>query len=245
MEMDDQIIEKARELEDNGNLNECIKYIDDNINSIEDQLSRSDILKIKSECFLYQENPNSEMARQVAEEALKISTEKNDQKRVAESNLLLSQILVLDDGKKAVEYGRKALEIYQKLSDKGELIYATISLATILEDFGEASALFERALQDAESSNNLDMMAQAAVNYAYLLVEEKGGEAPLKTLDRVIKKILGEGAKLKRKEERIRAVTNYSEIFDAASDIAMELDQYDLATKYAGYLNKDPQEFVK
>ncbi len=245
MEMDNQIIEKARELEDNGNLTECIKYIDDNINSIEDQLSRSDILKIKSECFLYQENPNSEMARQVAEEALKISTEKNDQKRIAESNLLLSQILVLDDSKKAVEYGRKALEIYQKLSDKGELIYATISLATILEDFAEASALFERALQDAENSSNLDMMAQAAVNYAYLLVEEKGGEAPLKTLDKVIKKILAEGAKLKRKEERIRAISNYSEIFDAASDIAMELDQYDLATKYAGYLNKDPQEFVK
>lgn len=243
--MDNQIIEKARELEDNGNLTECIKYIDDNINSIEDQLSRSDILKIKSECFLYQENPNSEMARQVAEEALKISTEKNDQKRIAESNLLLSQILVLDDSKKAVEYGRKALEIYQKLSDKGELIYATISLATILEDFAEASALFERALQDAENSSNLDMMAQAAVNYAYLLVEQKGGEAPLKTLDKVIKKILAEGAKLKRKEERIRAINNYSEIFDAASDIAMELDQYDLATKYAGYLNKDPQEFVK
>ena len=245
MEMDNEIIEKARELEDSGNLNDCVKYIDENINSLQDQLSKSDILNIKSECFLYQEIPNSEMAKQFAEEALKISLEKNDQKRVAEANLLLSQITVLEDGKKAVEYGRKALEIYQKLNDKGEYIYSMISLATILEDFKEASSLFEKAIQDAESSNNIDMMAQAAVNYAYLLVEEKGGEAPLKTLDRVIKKILSEGAKLKRKEERIRAVTNYSEIFDAASDIAMEQDQYDLATKYASYLNKDPQEFVK
>ena len=31
--MDNEIIEKARELEDNGNLNECVKYIDENINS--------------------------------------------------------------------------------------------------------------------------------------------------------------------------------------------------------------------
>ena len=243
--MDNEIIEKARQLEDNGDLKECIKYIDENINFIQDVLSKTDLLRIKSECYLYQEVPNSEMAKQYAEEALKLSSEKSDQKRVAEANLLLSQILILDDSKKAVDYGRKALEIYQKLSDKNEAIYSMISLATILDDFSEASTLFEKALQDAESSNNLDMLAQAAVNYSYLLVEEKGGEEPLKVLDKVIKKILGEGAKLKRKEERIRAVTNYSEIFDAASDIAMELDQYDQATKYASYLNKDPQEFVK
>ncbi len=243
--MDNEIVEKARELEDNGDLKECIKYIDDNINSIQDVLSKTDILRIKSECFLYQEIPNSEMAKQFADEALKISSEKNDDKRVAETNLLLSQILVLDDTKKAIEYGRKALELYQKINDKGEYIYSMISLATILEDFNEASSLFEKSMQEATDANNLDMLAQAAVNYAYLLVEQKGGDAPLNTLDKVIKKILAEGAKLKRKEERIRAVTNYSEIFDAASDIAMELDQYDLATKYAGYLNKDPQEFVK
>lgn len=243
--MDNEIVEKARELEDNGDLKECIKYIDDNINSIQDALSKTDILRIKSECFLYQEIPNSEMAKQFADEALKISSEKNDEKRVAETNLLLSQILVLDDARKAVEYGRKALELYRKINDKGEYIYSMISLATILEDFNEASSLFEKSMQEATDSNNLDMLAQAAVNYAYLLVEQKGGDAPLNTLDKVIKKILGEGAKLKRKEERIRAVSNYSEIFDAASDIAMELDQYDLATKYAGYLNKDPQEFVK
>jgi len=138
---DNEIVEKARELEDNGNLNDCIKYIDENINSLQDQSSKSDILKIKSECFLYQEMPNSEMAKQFAEEALKISLEKNDLKRVAEANLLLSQITVLEDGKKAVEYGRKALEIYQKLNDKGEYIYSMISLATILEDFKEASSL--------------------------------------------------------------------------------------------------------
>lgn len=243
--MDNDIVEKARELEDNGDLKECIKYIDENMNSIQDALSKTDVLRIKAECFLYQETPNSEMARQFAEEALKISTEKGDQTKVAETNLLLSQILVLDDTKKAIEYGRTALALYQKIDDKGEYIYSMISLATILEDFKEASSLFEKAMHEAESSNNLDMLAQAAVNYAYLLVEEKGGEAPLNTLDKVIKRILGEAAKLKRKEERIRAVSNYSEIFDAASDIAMELDQYDLATKYASYLNKDPQEFVK
>ncbi len=229
--MDNEIVEKARELEDNGDLKECIKYIDDNINSIQDALSKTDILRIKSECFLYQEVPNSEMAKQFADESLKISSEKNDEKRIAETNLLLSQILVLDDAKKAIEYGRKALELYQKINDKGEYIYSMISLATILEDFNEASSLFEKSIQEATDANNLDMLAQAAVNYAYLLVEQKGGDAPLSTLDKVIKKILGEAAKLKRKEERIKAVTNYSEIFDAASDIAMELDQYDLATK--------------
>ena len=243
--MDTEIVEKARELEDNGDLKECIKYIDENIGSIRDALFKTDILKIKSECFLYQETPDPEMAKKSAEEALKISTEKNDMKRIAETNLLLSQILVLEDNTKAIEYGRKALELYQKINDKGEYIYSLISLATILEDFKEASSLFEKAIQEAESSNNIDMLAQASVNDAYLLVEQKGGDEPLKVLERVIKRIIGEAAKLKRKEERIRAVNNYSEIFDAASDIAMELDQYDLATKYASYLNKDPQESAK
>jgi len=243
--MDTEIVEKARELEDNGGLKGCIKYIDENIGSIQDALFKTDILKIKSECFLYQETPDPEMAKKSAEEALKISTEKNDTKRIAETNLLLSQILVLEDNTKAIEYGRKALELYQKINDKGEYIYSLISLATILEDFKEASSLFEKAIQEAESSNNIDMLAQASVNYAYLLVEQKGGDEPLKVLERVIKRIIGEAAKLKRKEERIRAVNNYSEIFDAASDIAMELDQYDLATKYASYLNKDPQESAK
>jgi len=245
MEMDNDILEKARQLEDNGDLRECIKYIDENIGSIQDVPSKIDALIIKSECYLYQEIPDYEKARQSAEEALNLSSERNDQKRVAESNLLLSQIFALDDGKKAVEYGRKALDIYQKINDKDEAIYSMISLATILSDFDEASSLFEKAIKEAESANNLDMLAQAAVNYAYLLVEEKGGEAPLKTLDKVIDRVIKEAAKLKRKDERIRAVSNYSEIFDAASDIAMELDQYDLATKYAAYLNKDPLEIVK
>jgi tetratricopeptide (TPR) repeat protein len=151
----------------------------------------------------------------------------------------------LDDEKKAVEYGRKALDIYQKINDRDEAIYSMVSLATILSDFGEASSLFEKAMKEADNANNLGMLAQAAVNYAYLLVEQKGGDAPLKTLDKVIDRVIREAAKLKRKDERIRAVSNYSEIFDAASDIAMELDQYDLATKYAAYLNRDPTEFAK
>lgn len=243
--MDSEIVDKARELEDNGDLRECIRYIDENMNSIKDALSKTDILRIKSECYLYQETPDPESAKRFAEEALQLSSKAGDQRRIAESSLLLSQIFVLDDDKKAIEFGRKALGIYQKINDKNEAIYSMISLATILTDFREASELFERAMLDAEGSNNLDMLAQAAVNYAYLLVEQKGGDEPLKTLDRVIERILAEGSKLKRKEERIRSISNYSEIFDAASDIAMELDQYDLATKYASYLNKDPLEFTK
>lgn len=243
--MDSDIIEKARQLEDNGDFKECIKYIEENINSIRDILSKTDILRTKSECYLYQETPNSGLAIQAAEESLKLSSEKSDQRRIADSNLLLSQIFVLEDSKKAEDFGRKALEIYQKINDKDETVYSMISLATILEDFKEASALFEKAIAEAEKSNNIDMLAQAAVNYAYLLAEQKGGEEPLKMLEKVIEKILNEAAKLRRKDERIRAVSNYSEIFDAASDIAMEMDQYELATKYASYLNKDPQEFTK
>lgn len=243
--MDSEIIDKAKTLEDGGNLNECIKFIDENISFLEDSLAKSDVLRIKSECYLYQETPNADMARQFGEEALNISIDKKDKKREGESNLLLSQILVLNDNGKAVEHGRKALDIFQKLGDKNETVYSMISLATILEDFNEASSLFEMAINEADKTNNLDLLAQAAVNYSYLLLEEKGGDAPLKTLDRVIQKIITEAAKLKRKDDRIGAVSNYSEIFDAASDIAMEQDQYELATKYASYLNKDPQESRK
>ncbi len=243
--MDSEIVEKARELEDNGDLKECVRFIDENINSIQDELYKTDALMIKSECLLYQESPDAEGARQFAEEALKIASDKGDTKRIADANLLLSQILVLTDTKKAAEHGKTAMELYQTINDKEEYIYSMVSLATILDDFKEASSLFEKAMQEAENSNNLDMLAQAAVNYAYLLAEQVGGEAPLKTLDKVVKKVLEEASKFKRKEERIRAVSNYSEIFDAASDIAMELDQYDLATRYASYLNKDPHEFIK
>lgn len=243
--MDNEIIEKALELEDQGELQECIKFLDENLKNIQDDLLRSDALRLLSECYLYLENPEVEMAKKLGEESLKISTEKKDEKREGESYLLLSQILNQMDDNKAEEYGKKAMEIFQKINDKENLIYSMISLATILKDFNEASKLFEKSLKESETSNDLDMMAQAAVNYAYLLLEEKGGEEPLKVLDKAIEKILKQGALLKRKNERIEFVNNYSEIFDAASDIAMELDQYDLATKYASYLNKDPQEFKK
>lgn len=243
--MNEEIIEKAKDLEDNGNLNECIKFIDENIGSVSDPNTRSDLLRVKSECYLYQETPNADSAKQFAEEALNLAQERNDRYREGECNLLLSQILVLNDNVKAVEYGRKALNIFQSLGDKSQAIYSMISLATILEDYGEASDLFEKAINEAEKLSNLDLLAQAAVNYSYLLLEEKGDDSSLKALDRVIDKVIAEASRLKRKDDRIGAVSNYSEIFDAASDIAMELEMYDLATKYASYLNKDPQEFRK
>jgi tetratricopeptide (TPR) repeat protein len=243
--MDNEIIEKAQELEDNGDLKECVKYLDENIPAISDDASKCEALKIKTECYLYMEEPEPDLAKQSADEAMIIAQKFNDQRRIAELNLLISQVLNLKDDDKAVEYGRKAFDMYQKLNDKGDMIYSMISLATILKDYKEASSLFERAMNEAESSNDLDMLAQAAVNYSYLILEENGDGEPLKVLDRAIKKIVEAGSKLKRKDERINFVSNYSEIFDAASDIAMELDQYDLATKYASFLNKDPQELQK
>ncbi|MGC8645036.1 MAG: hypothetical protein ACP5UO_02055 [Thermoplasmata archaeon] len=243
--MDSEIVEKARELEDNGDLKACIAYIDENIGKLESQTSRSDLLRIRAECFLYQESPDQENARKSAEEALKIATENNDQRRIADSSLLLSQIVSLDDAKKAEELGRKALSIYQNLNDRENEIYSIISIATILEDFKEASSLFERAIKEAESSNNVDMLAQATVNYSYLLLENGRGEDALRIIDEAIKRILGNASKLRRKDERIRYVSDYSEIFDAASDIAMELEMYDVATRYASYLNKDPLETMK
>lgn len=239
--MENEIVSAAQEMEDKGELKEAIRYLDENIGAIKDELSRCDALKIKAECYLYLENPDPDLAKKASDEALDIASRNNDRERTAELDLLTSQILNLKDDPKAVEYGRKALEAYQKLNNKGESIYSMISLATILKDHKEASDLFERAMKEAESSNNLDMLAQAAVNYSYLILEEKGGEEPLKILDRAISKIVGEASKLRRKDERIGAISNYSEIFDAASDIAMELDQYDLATRYASYLNRDPQ----
>ncbi|MGC8546194.1 MAG: hypothetical protein ACP5MU_00835 [Thermoplasmata archaeon] len=243
--MDNEVIEKALELEDQGELQECIKFLDENLKNIQDDLIRSDALRLLSECHLYKENPDLELSRKLAEESLRIANDNKDEKRTGESYLLLSQILNQMEDEKAEEFGRKAMDIFQKINDKENLIYSMISLATIIKDFSEASKLFEKSLKESENSNDLDMMAQAAVNYAYLLLEEKGGDEPLKVLDRAIDKIIKQGAQLKRKNERIEFVNNYSEIFDAASDIAMELDQYDLATKYASYLNKDPQEGKK
>ncbi len=243
--MDNEVIERALELEDQGELQECIKFLDESLTNIKDDLIRSDGLRILSECHLYKENPDLEQSKKLVEESLKIANERNDDKRIGESYLLLSQILNQMEDEKAEEFGRKAMEIFQKINDKENLIYSMISLATIIKDFNESSKLFEKSLKESESANDLDMMAQAAVNYAYLLLEEKGGEEPLKVLDKAIDKIIKQGAQLKRKNERIEFVNNYSEIFDAASDIAMELDQYDLATKYASYLNKDPQETKK
>ncbi|MEM0128145.1 MAG: hypothetical protein QXO03_03555 [Thermoplasmatales archaeon] len=243
--MDSDIIEKARELEDNGELKGCIAYIDENIGKLESGTSKSEILRIKAECFLYQETPDQESAKETAENALNIATEINDQKGIADSYLLLSQILSLEDTKKAEELGKKALSIYQDLNDRDNIIYSTISIATITDDFKEASAMFEKAIKEADELNNIDMLAQATVNYSYLLLENGKGEAALHIIEDAIKRVTVNASKLKRKEERIRYVSDYSEIFDAASDIAMELEMYDAATKYASYLNKDPLEFSK
>lgn len=239
--MDSEIIEKALELEDQGELQECIKFLDENLKNIQDELIKSDAMRLISECHLYKEEPDLEAAKKFAEDSAKIASDKKDDKRLAQSYLLLSQILNQMDDEKAEEYGKKAMELFQKVNDKENVLYAMISLATITKDFNEASKLFEKSLKESESSNNLDMLAQAAVNYAYLLLEEKGGDEPIKVLDRAINRIVKEGSQLKRKNDRIEFINNYSEVFDAASDIAMELDQYDLATKYASYLNKDPQ----
>jgi len=118
-------------------------------------------------------------------------------------------------------------------------------LATILEDFKEASELFKKAIELSSQDGNLDMEAQATINYAYLLAEKVSGDEALKVIDSFIDKIMKEASKLKKKKERIDFVNNYEEIFSAASDIAMDLEQYDLATKYASFLNRDPLEKQK
>ncbi|MEL9914903.1 MAG: hypothetical protein QW078_03185 [Thermoplasmatales archaeon] len=243
--MDSEIVEKARVLEDNGDLKGCIAYIEENIKNLESKVSKSEILRIKAECYLYQETPDQENAKKNAEEALAISSEINDKKGIADSCLLMSQILSLEDTKKAEEFGRRALSIYQELNDKDDEIYSMISIATIIDDFKEASSLFEKAIKEADSRANIDMLAQATVNYSYLLLENGRGNDALRIIDDAIRRVTENASKLKRKDERIRYVSNYSEIFDAASDIAMELEMYDTATKYASYLNKDPLEYLR
>ncbi len=243
--MDQEIVNKALELEDAGEFQECIKFLNENISNIGSPHIRSDAYRILSECFLYQENPDIEKAKEFAERSVDISQELNDEHRMAESYLLFSQILSQLEDPKGIEYAKKAVELFEKSGDKENYIYSLISLATILEDFKEASQLFKKAIELSAQEGNLDMEAQATINYAYLLAENVSGEEALKVIDNFIDKMLKEASKIKKKKERIDFVNNYEEIFSAASDIAMDLEQYDLATKYASYLNRDPLEKTK
>jgi tetratricopeptide (TPR) repeat protein len=231
--MDQEIVDKALELEDAGEFQECMRFLNENISNIGSPHIRSDAYRILSECYLYQENPEIEKAKEFAERSIDISQELNDEHRMAESYLLFSQILSQIEDPKSLEFAKKAVELFEK------------SLATILEDFKEASELFKKAIELSSQDGNLDMEAQATINYAYLLAEKVSGDEALKVIDSFIDKIMKEASKLKKKKERIDFVNNYEEIFSAASDIAMDLEQYDLATKYASFLNKDPLEKQK
>ncbi len=243
--MDQEIVNKALELEDSGELQECQKYLLENISNIGSPHIRADAYRILSECYLYQEMPDLDKAKEYAERAVDISKELNDEQRIGESYLLYSQILSQMDDKKAIDYAKEAINIFQKIGDTENLIYSMISLATILEDYKEASELFKKAIELSSQNGNLEMEAQATINYAYLLAENVGGEEALKIIDSFIEKIMSEASKLKKKKERIDFVNNYEEIFSTGSDIAMDLEQYDLATKYASFLNKDPLEGKK
>jgi tetratricopeptide (TPR) repeat protein len=243
--MDQEIVDKALELEDAGEFQECIRFLNENISNIGSPHIRSDAYRILSECYLYQENPEIEKAKEFAERSIDISQELNDEHRMAESYLLFSQILSQIEDPKSLEFAKKAVELFEKSGDRENYIYSLISLATILEDFKEASELFKKAIELSSQDGNLDMEAQATINYAYLLAEKVSGDEALKVIDSFIDKIMKEASKLKKKKERIDFVNNYEEIFSAASDIAMDLEQYDLATKYASFLNKDPLEKQK
>jgi tetratricopeptide (TPR) repeat protein len=201
-----------------------------------DTLFLSNLLLKISQCYLYNSPADIPKSREYAEKALDIHIKEGDDLKIAKDLIYLSTIDLETDQKKAENNLQKALDL--ALKNKNQYIEAEIfnHLGILYwSDKEKAMEYFKKARDISEKNKDLENFVLSLQNISYLEREHGELNKALTYLMSAID-IIDSYSKSLKKTERKSFKNSYSDIYDSAADLAMEMEDVELAMSIAAKL---------
>ncbi len=201
-----------------------------------DPLFLSSLLLKISQCYLYNSPSDVSKSKEYAEKALEIHVNEGDDLKIAKDLIYLSTIDLETDQKNAENNLQKALDL--ALKNKNQYLEAEIfnHLGILYwSDKEKAMEYFKKAKDISEKNKDLENFVLSLQNISYL--EREHGELN-KALNYLMSAIdiIDSYTKSLKKTERKAFKNSYSDIYDSAADLAMEMEDVELAMSIAAKL---------
>ncbi|SMD31352.1 hypothetical protein [Picrophilus oshimae] len=185
-----------------------------------------------SQAYLALDHKNIENPVKYAKEALE-EHERSGEMELKILDLMNLGYIYLDSNRdEALKYIENAYRIADEIKDVQLKAMALNAKAEAINDNNEALKIYRNVMEISEKSNDWDNYFEAALGEINILRDNdinSAMEAAYRAMDK-IDKIL---ETIKTKKERTEFKKSLSYIYDSASDMAMELENFDEAMKIA------------
>jgi len=225
--MGNELITKADKMYDRELFDQALNlYLEALKNA--DEIDKPYLLRRIAECYFYKDNSDIDKALQYEEELLKQKTGED----LLREKIFYVTILAEKDREKALNMLKEMLEEARSRNIKSILpeIYNTMGLFQWGTDAAEKN--FKSAMEEASKTKDLENYILALQNLAYMEAERGNNlkaldylKNAMDTIDDAMKGI----SKTKRKEFK----ESYADLYDQAANLAMDMEDFDLAMEIA------------
>ncbi|MGC8565025.1 MAG: hypothetical protein ACP5R0_01090 [Thermoplasmata archaeon] len=225
--MGNELITKADKMYDRELFDQALNlYLEALKNA--DEIDKPYLLRRIAECYFYKDNSDTDKALQYEEELLKQKTGED----LLREKIFYVTILAEKDREKALNMLKEMLEDARSRNIKSIFpeIYNTMGLFQWGTDAAEKN--FKSAMEEASKTKDLENYILALQNLAYMEAEKGNNlkaldylKNAMDTIDDAMKGI----SKTKRKEFK----ESYADLYDQAANLAMDMEDFDLAMEIA------------
>jgi tetratricopeptide (TPR) repeat protein len=216
-------ISKADKFYEKEMFDQALQIYLDALNGLEGE-KRVEVLRKIAECYFYRDNPDINNSLRYIEEAIKNGNNFKDR-------ILHFMILSEKDPQAALAEAKQLLDEAEK-NKMDEVLPELYNNIGLLLWGDESESYFKKALETSKKMNDLENYVLSLQNLSYL-EKEKGNngrameylEEAMNAVEEVMKKL----PKSKKKE----FISSYSDLYDQAVSLAMDMEDYDLAMKIA------------
>ncbi|PMP74296.1 MAG: hypothetical protein C0180_04420 [Aciduliprofundum sp.] len=219
----EEVISKADKLYEREMLDQALPLYLEALKDLKGEM-RPYVLRRIAECYFYKENPEIDNALRYIEEAIGEGGNFRDR-------IFHFMILSEKDPEKAIKEARELLREAEekKLEDVLPELYNSIGLLLWGD---ESEEYFKRALELSKKVNDLENYVLSLQNLSYLEKERGNNSKALEYLQEAMKAV-EDVMKSLPKSRKKEFIASYSDLYDQAVSLAMDMEDYDLAMEIA------------
>ena len=224
----ENIISKADKLYEREMFEQALSLYLEALKSLNGE-ERVNVLRRIAECYFYKENPEIDNALKYIDEAIKISNNFNDM-------ILRFNILSEKDPEQALKEAESILKEAKEKNYEKILPELYNNIGLLLWGKDDYIEYFKKALEESKKLNDLENYVLALQNLAYVEMERGKNNVAIDYLMEALKSV-EEVAKKLPKSRKKEFISSYSDLFDQAASLAMDMEDVELAMEIAKKTN--------
>ncbi|MEL9999577.1 MAG: hypothetical protein QXG55_05005 [Thermoplasmata archaeon] len=224
----ENIISKADKLYEREMFEQALSLYLEALKSLNGE-ERVNVLRRIAECYFYKENPEIDNALKYIDEAIKISNNFNDM-------ILRFNILSEKDPEQALKEAESILKEAKEKNYEKILPELYNNIGLLLWGKDDYIEYFKKALEESKKLNDLENYVLALQNLAYVEMERGKNNVAMDYLMEALKSV-EEVAKKLPKSRKKEFISSYSDLFDQAASLAMDMEDVELAMEIAKKTN--------